>query len=270
MNSSTPLTRDRIADTTLWRLILRIDPRRLSALLTGPESVQRPVIFHTEELADDSLKALENAIYDNQLLLSDFKRIDIIFSSPLLLTAPDGTDSLHEAMAAAMLPDYAAPRTILSESFGAGSVVYAPDSATVNFASRTFAAARLHHALAVNATYLTHRNRDKGLPGTTYALCEAPGEMTLVGFDAAGSLRYINRPSPREAADYAYYCLAGPGTGSSTMVGGEPELRNEVCDILRRMQPGAKILPLTLPEELLHLRRMAPGATFDMLFLTQL
>lgn len=270
MTSSTPLTRELIGDTTLWRLILRIGPDALAALLIGPESVERPVIFHSEPLADPSVKALENAVYDNPLLLADFAAIDIIFSTPELMPVPDGLGELREEMAAAMLPDSAGPRRVEAESFPGGEVVYAVGADLFNFVARTFAAARFHHALAVNARYLTHRNAASGMGANTFALCEEPGEMTLVSFDPRGALRYLNRPQPRQAADYAYFTLAGPGAAAPLMVGGKPALRNEVCDILRRMQPDARVLPLTLAEDLLHLRRLAPGATFDMLFLTQL
>lgn len=266
----TPLARELIDDTSLWRLILRIDPRRLSALLIGPESVERPVVFHSEPLPDESVKALENAIYDNPLLLSDFAATDVIFSTSDLFLAPEGTEAIAEQMAAAMLPDYDAPRRVADEAFAGGRVVFAVNSDLFNFASRTFAAARFHHALAINARYLRHRNDAAGMGANTYALCEAPGEMSLVAFDSRGRLSHLSRPEPLTAADCAYFTLAGPGAAAPMMVGGEPSRRNAVCDVLRAMQPDARVLPLTLPEDLLRLRRMAPDAAFDMLFITQL
>ena len=45
-------------------------------------------------------------------------------------------------------------------------------------------------------------------------------------------------------------------------------MRNEITPLLRTyMDP---ILPLTISDDLLHLRRMAPEAPVDMLMLTQL
>lgn len=260
------LTKDLIADTSLWRLIVRIEPRKLRAMLIGPESVERSVIFHAEELTDTSVKALENAVYDNSLLLGDFSAIDVIFSTPEFALCPTANSELRERMVNAMLPDYDAPRRIEGDSFGALEVAYAINAEVYNFAARTFAAARFHHALAINAAWLTYRN---ALSAHIYALCEGSGEMTLADYDSAGNLCVLARPQAHSATDCAYYILASE-LPAPISVGGEPELRNEVCAMLRQMRPNATILPLTLPEDLLHLRQQAPQASFDMLFLTQL
>lgn len=264
--TATALTKDLIADTALWRLIVRIDPRRLRAMLIGPDSVERSVLFHSEELTDASVKALENAVYDNPLLLSDFAAIDVIFSTPEIVICPAGASELRERMVNAMLPDYDTPRRIEGEAFGPAEVAYAADADIYNFAARTFAAARFHHSLAIDARWLTYRN---GLSAHVYALCEEPGEMNLVEFDSAGQIFILSRPQVHSAADCAYYILASE-LPAPVSVGGESELRNETCGILRRMRPDATILPLTLPEDLLRLRQLAPQASFDMLFLTQL
>lgn len=269
--TDSPLTKELIADPTLWRLILRIDRRRLSALLIGPESAERSVLFHQEELPDETVKSLENAVYDNPLLLGDFAATDVIFSTAELFLAPSGSAELIEPMADAMLPDVGAPRKILADDFGAGIAAYAVEADVVNFVSRTFACARFHHSLAISALYLAHRNSSASDSAHFYALCDGEAETSMVGFDAVGHLNYLNCCRPAVAADSAYYILAaGAAAPGPVSVGGAPELRNAVCDALRCARPEAKVLPLTLPEDLLHLRRLAPGATFDMLFITQL
>lgn len=264
--TSALLTKDLIADTSLWRLIVRIDPRRLRAMLIGPDSVERSVLFHSEELTDASVKALENAVYDNPLLLSDFAAIDVIFSTPEVVVNPAANEAVRDKMVNAMLPDFTAPRRIEAEAVGAAEVAYAVDADIYNFAARTFAAARFHHSLAIDAAWLGYRN---GLSAHVYALCEGPGEMNLVSFDSAGKLSALCRPQAIAASDCAYYILASE-LPAPVSVGGEAELRNQVCSILRQMRPDATILPLTLPEDLLNLRHQAPDAAFDMLFLTQL
>lgn len=267
----TALTRELIADPTLWRLILRIGGRRLSALLIGPESAERSVLSHTEELSDDSVRSLENAVYDNPLLLSDFVAVDVVFSTREFFLVPESASSLTDEMAEAMLPDACVDRRIASESFGPGALCYAVAADVYNFVARTFASADFHHALAVDARYLAHRNREASDSAHLYALCEGVGEMAVVAFDGAGRLRYLNAPSPVEPSDFAYYILAAARGGVEPLsVGGTPELRNAVCDVLRSVVPDTKVLPLTLPEDLLHLRRLAPELPFDMLFLTRL
>lgn len=265
------LTKELIADPTLWRLILRLDARRMSALLLGPESVERSVIYHSEDLCDSSVKSLENAVYDNPLLLGDFAKVDILFSTPELFTAPSETEDLREAMADAMLPDCIVDRRVHADSFGEGDVCYVVPADIYNFASRTFANARFHHSLAIDTLYLKHRNSAASDSAHLFALCEGRGELAIVAFDDFGRVNFVNRPQPLDATDFAYYILAAAADSVAPIsVGGEPELRNAVCDVIRDVRPNAKVLPLTLHEDLLRLRRFAPEATFDMLFLTQL
>ncbi len=59
-------------NTAGMRLILRVDNRRLSALIVGSESIDPAVASVVEELPEHSVKAFENAVYENPLLLGDF------------------------------------------------------------------------------------------------------------------------------------------------------------------------------------------------------
>ncbi len=266
------LTKELIADTGLWRLILRLENRRMSALLLGPESVERSVIYHNETLADESVRSLENAIYDNPLLLSDFAAVDIIIANSDAFVSPTSAAEIREQMANAMLPDFSVPRRIEAESItNTLEVVYTINEECYNFAARTFAAARFHHSLAIDAKYLYHRNARSGASAHLFALCETCEELALIDFDSAGNLRILSRPKVSTAEDCAYFILASRNNDNGPMsVGGSPALRNDVCALLRQMRPNAPVLPLTLPEDLLHLRRFAPDANFDMIFLTQL
>lgn len=266
------LTKDLIADTGLWRLILRIESQRISALLLGPESVERSVLFHSESLADDSIRSLENAIYENPLILGDFAAIDILFANSEAFLSPVSAAEIREQMADAMLPDYSSPRKIDAEEVtNTMEVVYAVNEDAYNFVARTFAAARFHHSMAINAKYLYHRNARSGASAHLFALCEGQDELVNIAFDAAGILCNLSRPKVFTAEDCAYFILATSNNNDTPLsVGGEPALRNEVCNILRRMRPDATVLPLTLPEDLLQLRHLAPEANFDMIFLTQL
>ena len=149
------LTKELIGDTSAMRLILRIEPKRLSALIVGPESVDPTVIAHSEEIADESVRALENAIYDNPLLLGDFAAIDIIFADSDFFLLPRSAEPLLDELAEALLPDYCCQRTVMMEPLpGEAAVGFAPDSDRLNFLSRTFACARFHHSPAIVANRL--------------------------------------------------------------------------------------------------------------------
>ena len=121
----------------------------------------------------------------------------------------------------------------------------------------------LYHPLTAAGNYLAHRNRT-GDPRRSYALL-APDQMLLFGFSADGTLRLANRYGITGAADAAYFIMAATAdhTPAAMLIGGDNAMRNEITPLLRTyMDP---ILPLTISDDLLHLRRMAPEAPVDML-----
>lgn len=261
------LTKELIDDTSAWRLIVRIADDSMSALLLGPDGPERGALFHTERLEGPSVKALENAVYDNPLLLGDFEAVDVIFSTSQCFASPLAAAPLREEMAEAMLPDYDAPRTLLAEPFGPdGELVYAVGSEMYNFVARTFACARFHHSLAIDAAWLGAHAEPSGL----YALCDSVSEMNLVGFGPDRRLVYLNRPPTFAPADCAYYILAAAAPGAELTIGCRTGAVEQIEETLCAVRPDARIMPLTLPDAMLRLGRQALQAPFDMLFLTQL
>ncbi|MDE7335155.1 MAG: DUF3822 family protein [Muribaculaceae bacterium] len=265
--TSTRLTKELINDATPMRLILRVTPQSLSALIVGPESIDPTVIAHSEELPDASVKALENAVYDNPLLLSDFDAIDIIFATREFFLFPESAADLLDDMAAAMLPDIASPReTLMQQIPGPNPAVgFAVDADRLNFLRRTFSCARFHHSLAVASSRLI------GHAAGFYALGNAPGDMMLLSVNPDSTLRYLNAPEAFGANDCAYHILAAADTGEPiTLMCADPELQAAITDIITKVKPSSNILAPELPEALLNLRRMAPETAFDALFLTSL
>lgn len=261
-----PLSKELLDDATAMRLILRVEPRSLSALIVGPEAIEPTVISHREELADPTVKALENAIYDNPLLLSDFETIDIICPTRQFFLFPESVAEMLDEMGAAMLPDEAAARTFLMETTGGGNpaVGYAVDADRLNFLRRTFSCARFHHSLAVAATRLQEHK-----PGF-YALVNAPGELMLVSVAPDATIRHLNLPEAIGANDCAYHILAAAEPGEPiTLMCVDPELQAAISDTITKVKPSLNILAPELPESLLNLRRLAPDAAFDSLFITR-
>lgn len=266
------LTSDLIADTSLWRLYVRVSPDSLEALLLGPMSADRTVLAHVEPLADGSLKALENAIYDNPLLLGDFESVVLDLATSQWAESPAGVDdSLAERIAETMLPDCDGPRRPVRAPLPDGaSLVALVDAETLNFLNRTFPDASLTLSMSAGARWLNYYNRNRGDSAHVYGLCRA-GELQVFAFGPDGRLRFANCFDAASASDCAYFLLAAAGGSDAPMsVGGDPTLRNEVCDMLRMAAPGVTVLPLTLPDNLLSVRRQAPEITDDMLFLTEL
>lgn len=254
-------------NTAGMRLILRVDPQRLSALIVGSETIDPAVVSIVEDLAEQTIKAVENVVYDNPLLLGDFASVDIIFSTPEIFIIPASANELVEEIAEAMLPDSTGLRTILRESVGETVTLgYAVEAELLNFLKRTFACAEFHHSLSVTANWLM-RNEPAGF----YGLVNGPGDMVLCSVRANGDLRVLNRPQPGGPNDCAYYILATAGTDEPvTVMTVDPELRAAITDTITKVKPSTRLTVPSLSEGLLNLRRRAPEVAFDMLFITQL
>ena len=84
------LDKDLIKDPRLWRLALRIDEKKMHVVLFC--SVEDNSLIYREipldTAAQSTQKAIEEAIYENPLLLSDFARIDCIIETDIYFS-PD-------------------------------------------------------------------------------------------------------------------------------------------------------------------------------------
>jgi hypothetical protein len=273
-NTQPLLTRDMIreSDTALWRLFLRINPARLDVLLLGPESVETSVIFHSVELGAPNCQALEEAIYDNPLLLSDFGQVIVTFDTANFALIPAECVELKEEIARTLMPSERSADDF--ELFGVETgveqlMMVRVERDVMKFLRRTFAQATYGHVLAVDVTYLNHVNQN-GDCCRTYGLCTAHDELAVVSFRPDGRACYINGFTDVVPDDVAYYMLAARSQagGGQLVVGGELSRRNAASEALRRVE--SEVLPITLSEDLLQLCRMAPQAPLDLLFATQL
>lgn len=232
------LTNDLAIDTAEMTLRLRISPRRLDAEIVGnaPDGTR---LCHSEELADPSVKAVENAIYDNPLLLNDFGKVDIIFACHDLFTAPDGLDDgCHDAMAAVMLPDVSADSVLLRDSARGITLCFAIDANLYNFLRRTYPYASFLHSLSALL-----RNADAGVT----AVCLDDDSTDLLRNDADGNPTYLNCPQTCSPADRAYYIMACLRPGDDIRLAVGERERDALYDLIHKVAPEANILPLPLP-----------------------
>lgn len=260
-------------DTSLWRLWLKVGARSLSALMTGPESVEQSVRFaHTEIHPGASpLKALEEAVYATPMLPADFAAVTVMADVPAFALLP--TDCAAEAGRIVRTLNPEAPdsdEVIVCPPFGLdGKVTLAMllEAEKVNFLRRTFANPSFTHPLQAAGNYLSHVNKAAGGDlRRAYALL-ADSELLMFVFGGDGSLRFANRFAIGGETDASYFILAALPPDCPLMVGGPHELRNAVADRLRDY--ADPVIPLTLGPNLLHLLGHAPAAPLDLLMLTQ-
>ena len=269
----TQLHRDLIADTLLWHVNICIADEAIHVLFTGPESVEQSVMFHTIDLKPglaSHLAAVEEAVYDNQLLLADFASVRVMVDTSNFVLVPSALTPLASEIVDSMIPDLEDSATTLLSAMTADTsqlLAMAISSDLYNFINRTWANPLIDHPLAVTARYLqlipTH-----GAGSALYGVLSS-GRMMAVRYRRDGELDFANRFAISAAADAAYYLLSLSPNVETLVVGGESDLRNDASALLRpRLE--APVLPITLSPELLQLRRMAPTAPLYLLFSTRL
>lgn len=263
--TSRRLTKDLIADTSMRTLCVRVSADSLSALVAGPVGPDFAVMSCIEPLAAHSLKSLEDAIYDNSLLLGDFSRSTVVIATSQMVQIPDGIPApMAEKIAESLLPDCDAPRSFISAPMPQGQVIAAVDSETLNFLKRTFPDAVFSISLSVIAGVVSSIRSDEA---RMYAFCY-PDELVVLAFDADGLLVFANRFDAFSPADCAYYILAAAGTDPLPVsLGGDPDLRNGVMDCLKQAVPDIELAPLILPDAFVAVRRQSPEISDDLIFL---
>lgn len=259
MNSGR-LDKDAISQPELWKLALTVRESRLDVALFPPVTRQEMIwrAYPFDNAAAGRLKAIEDVIYDNTLLLSDFKSVDcIIDNTPeLLLPAalPDAQlAGCYDRSIASAKQDATDPFDI--ETFATGdpdcrvALCQAPEIKA--FFTRTFYNVRFDSRLAALCRYfIIHRSRQHDGPEINVILLD--NRLTLIATDNDRLLMANNFTFIKDI-DAAYYILAsisGLGLNRETVAVHISPATNEgngsVHDILSRFLPNTGPIPFPM------------------------
>lgn len=262
-----PLTADSFkADPTASRLCLQIGAKALSALIVGPDG---EVVYQQMELQPElePERALEEAIYDNPLLLTDFANVTVLFDTERFVVLPPSKADDGELIAEifeSLYPDLEADAVVTPVTETGPEIVAAVPSALLAFVRRTFNNPDLTHPLGILATYMSNI----ALPGTSGKMCVnlRDGHTDVLAF-ADGNLLMANTFHTPSAADATYYTLACARQlnfdpeADQMLVAGQPH-RQQLLDALR---PEVKnVMPMPIPGSLARLGREAMRAPLAM------
>lgn len=197
------LTRDLIPQPELWRCILEICSDRIDAVLVPPVSSEHIIhsIITLNPDAPSADKAIQEAIYENPLLLSDFKSIDALIDARSYTMAPrqflDYT-STDEVLKTCCIDKSDCEECISAPADGI-AVVYAVAAALTGFLRRTFFNVRINHRISpLIASHIS----SSGL----FAVAEH-GRLDIIATDR-GRLLAANTFEYKNPIDAAYYILA--------------------------------------------------------------
>ena len=249
---TTPLTRDLIKNTEHRYLTLSFSNSVLEVLITGDDPGEEPLVARIPFTVTSTVAAaLEEAVYSNPLLLSQFKRTTVIAVTPRFHVLPSessGDQDLADALAEMF--DHDNPAYIFDDIDRRHCVAAAVDREVFRFVQRTFDRATLRSHIAVLGSFFATRSR-LGNTAKMFVNLRHGRDMEIVvynnhGLDAA---TYI---SCSDLNDTIYYILAAAtaahidlGAGDEVFLGGDKDRRAAVLPALQKYAP--KVLPLIIP-----------------------
>lgn len=250
------LSRELIADTSRWRMVLEICPDVIGVLAYNPLAKSADgsniVCRQIKSPGIDDIHAFEEVIYDNPFLLRDFARVDIIFRTAVSLVVPaEIPDTGAEHLLATAFPDASAHVVECGLLSQGAKVAYAVPHALHSFLSRTFYQATLHHPLAVLAAYFT-QGGVRGNNPRLHINFSRPDVIDIIA-TRGSNLLLANSFRVSNADDAVYYLLAVRHTlgldrnqATQILASGSGSLRKAVTNGLARL-PGAPVMPVIFP-----------------------
>ncbi|MDE7442770.1 MAG: DUF3822 family protein [Muribaculaceae bacterium] len=269
------LDKDMIDDAQLWHLAMRIDHKTISVAVTS--TVRDNSLIYREISLDTSVASwqasIEDAVYANPLLLSDFSRIDIAVDTEWFTVIPSEitdnalqqriTDTLFRDMNGENEPML----TLADPIAGTGATLLAVIPTGVeNFLRRTFFNANIRHCVSVLAQYF-HTREKLGNSGKLFVHIH-PGSVTMIAFNH-DSLAMANRLRTESTADAMYYIMAARekltesgDIDDQILVSGDSTLRDSIVPTLREYVPY--VMPLFFPASLLKAGHEAINAPLEL------
>lgn len=269
---STRLDKDLIADPCRWRLAMQFGPGAIDVVAYSPMEdnslLHRRILLDTA--ASSPLKALEGAVYDNPLLLSDFGHIHCLVDSPEVMVAPReaaglDADRLVTLMAAAV-PGFDGVAMANDLPAANAAIVMGLNRDTWGFLTRTFFNADIQHHLTPLCRYFLNVSRRANSPRVYANLRTHSLDVVAVDRDR---LLMANTFRFDATDDAAYYILASRrqlGLDSAEMfLTGDASVRELVAPVLRRFISA--VMPVIFPSAMFRAGKDALGAPFELIVL---
>ena len=154
------------------------------------------------------LQALEDAVYNNPMLLLDFKSVQVIYDTPHFMPLPAAMSPIATQIMTKAFPAEALQRAqIVQNQLGQleCDIAFAVPEAEMGFINRTFHNATIIHPLTPLASWMRARHPNQRRGKTLVNLRPHRLDLIILGDDAPLT---INSYSITCAADALYYILA--------------------------------------------------------------
>ncbi len=257
-----------------WSLIMRLGSSAIKLLLYSNEEsnslISREIPL--DIYGDDYLKALENCIYDNPVLIQDYKRVAVSIESSRFVVLPpeirdeDTVNDIMDYIYAESLED----RYICDLSKEGKTVVFTVPLGVIAFLQRTFNMPEIVHHLVPLCSYSALKSEKSGISKMFVYLSNNRMDMCIY---RKGELQMTNTFRYRNDEEPSYYILnAWQTCGLNTLtdelhLSGDKSVRDLLVPILRKYI--SYVMPIMFPATAMRIGQDAIKAPFDLILLSQ-
>ncbi len=264
--------KDLIKDPRVWRMAMRVGPGALHVILYS--TVEDNSLIYREISLDPNaptpLKALEEAVYDNPLLLSDFDKVYCIVETSVGYPIPSPIDNndVIEEMIQTTDPEFDGEIIVNDINCRNARIVMGVEKDMAAFLHRTFFNISIYHHLTPLCRYFLGKH-NRGNSRRMYANLRQ-GALDLLAFDN-GRMLLANTFKFSHINDAVYYILATQQTldidpsNNEIMLAGDTALREELTPVLRKYI--GYVLPVIFPSSMFRAGKDSMRAPFDLIVL---
>ena len=264
------LHKDLIDQPSIWQLVLEISAQAIEVVAFSPYE-NHSLIHESIPLAPDAeshLRAVEDAVYDNPLLLADFAKVTVLFDTQRFLPLPSGLGkAAQKLLRKAFPPQPDIPASVIAvgmPSLGMTLAMELPDD-MLGFLRRTFHRAVIIHPLVPQAVWLRSKYPARHRGKTLVNLRPDRTDVVILGDEEPLILNTFRVSDPM---DSLYYILAGRQVNGleptdEIFIAGNRRLRNEVGALLRRYV--SFVMPAIFPSVMFRAVKASLGAPFEMI-----
>lgn len=243
-----------ITDSRLWNLYLAVDTSHIDVMAYCPID-DHPLLTASIPLdtaVTSRVEAIEEAVYDNPLLLNDFKRITVVSRSHDFCLIPTPVAAVTN-----MASDIVTEMTGVSDSSHKLiadnlplldiSLCHMIDNGIYNFLSRTFNGVKFIHHLSALTRYGHGTHRSTGTLNSHVFINDKLIDIILLKGDR---LLLVNSYHWQEPTDMLYYIMAarranGIDNQSPVVVSADHATRDHLMPLLRQYIPT--VMPAIFP-----------------------
>lgn len=262
------LDKDQIADPSIYSLLIRIGVDRIDVVVYSVMS-DNSLIYRSYPIstAGSRSKSFEDVVYDNPLILCDFRKISILLDTKDYAVIPYGlTESESHDIFHALHPSYTGTVSLSDTRTRNASVVYGMENDMYGFLQRTFPSVSVAPHIVPLVRYFASK---PGRGNSRRMICNfRPGHMDVVILDG-NLLVMANTLSFRTVMDAAYFILAIrsynhlDAHADELLLSGDQGIREEITPVLRTYVE--RVMPVIFPPQMFRAGKEAMKAPFDLI-----